>query len=84
MTLRQRERHTDVNDIASDIEHEQVEISLAEHAKRMKRDQEPDANGDYAILDCVECGQEIGGGRLKAAIKNTLCIYCATKMEKRR
>lgn len=84
MTFRQRERHTDVNDIASDIEHEQVEISLAEHAKRMKRDQEPDATGAYEITECVECGQEIGEGRLKAAIKNTLCIYCATKREKRR
>ena len=83
MSLRERERRADVNDLAADVEQEAVEISLAEHAKRMKRDQEPDADGHYLVLDCVDCGSEIGEGRLKAAIKNTLCIYCATRRERK-
>lgn len=78
-----REHASDVSDQASQRETEHLDISLREHARKMKRDQEPDKAGNYTLLDCVECGSEIGLARIKVAIKNTLCIHCATLAERR-
>lgn len=37
----------------------------------------------FEITDCVKCGEEIGDKRLHVAIKNTLCIECATAQERK-
>lgn len=74
---------TDTSDLATQREQENLDISLREHARAMKRSQEVREDGTYEFEDCEECGQEIGEGRLKVAIKNTLCIHCATAAEKR-
>jgi RNA polymerase-binding transcription factor DksA len=77
------EKITDKSDLATQREQENLDISLREHARAMRRSQEPREDGTYEFEDCEECGLEIGEGRLKFAIKNTLCIHCATAAEKR-
>lgn len=74
---------TDVSDQATAREMENLDISLREHARRVRRSQDARADGTYEITECVECGEDIGEGRLTHAIKNTLCIHCATAAEKR-
>lgn len=76
------EKHTDILDIASSAQQEHMKHALHDHAKKMRRDQEPDKNGVYAILDCIECGDEIGEGRLAVAIKNTRCVRCVSLEER--
>jgi RNA polymerase-binding transcription factor DksA len=60
----------DENDRASAIEHAMTDAAS-------KRSQEPDKDGTYSILDCLNCGNEIGDGRLRVSIKNTICLECA-------
>jgi RNA polymerase-binding transcription factor DksA len=74
---------TDPSDLATQREQENLDISLKEHARAMRRSQELREDGTYEIEECLECGNEIGLGRLMHAIKNTLCIHCATAAEKR-
>lgn len=74
---------TDVSDLATQREQENLEISRREHGRAMTRSQEALADGTYEIEECIECGNEIGLGRLMHSIKNTLCIHCATAAEKR-
>lgn len=77
------EHHPDPHDVASDLEMQATESAIYEVRKRAKRDQEPNANGEYEVIDCTECGSEIGEGRLKVSLKNHWCIYCATEHERR-
>jgi RNA polymerase-binding transcription factor DksA len=77
------EKHSDPHDVASDLEMMATEAAIYEARKKSKRDQEPDAKGAYEIEDCIECGNEIGAGRLKFSIRNTLCVECATVHERR-
>jgi len=80
-----REEHEimpDPLDQAAAAERRNSEIALNDVRRACRRSQEPDESGAYAILECVWCGEEIGKGRLDAAIKNTLCIYCATAQER--
>ena len=79
----EREHQADVSDLATTVEQESVHLTWLAHHSKVKRSQEPDADGNYAILDCIQCGEEINPERLKVAIKNTLCIYCATLAERR-
>lgn len=74
----------DENDRASALELAITEAAVAELQYRAKPDQEPDAQGVYRILDCVDCGEEIDPGRLRAALRNTRCIYCQTDRERPR
>lgn len=76
------EKHPDPHDIASDLEMMSTEAAIYEARKKTKRDQEADAKGRYEIEDCVECGNEIGEGRLRVSIRNTLCVECATAHER--
>lgn len=78
------EQLSDPNDVASEVEMRTTESALNRVRQAARRQQEPDAQGRYAILDCVECGSEIGEGRLRVAIKNHLCIYCAELSERKR
>lgn len=78
------EQLSDPNDIASEVEMLTTESALNRVRRAARRHQEPDANGVYAILDCIECGAEIGEGRLKVSIKNDICIYCAELAERKR
>jgi len=84
VTLPEAEKFTDQNDRASDIEDRAREQAVYDTRKNAKRTQEPDEHGKYLVLECVDCGEEIGEGRLRVSIKNTLCIYCAEASERRR
>ena len=77
------EKHTDVLDIASSVQQEAMKHAIHDHAKKMKRDQEPDKEGVYAATECIECGDDIGEGRLQHSIRNHWCIHCATLVERR-
>lgn len=79
-----REDMADEHDRASRLELLEMEQRLLTARKSARRTQEPDEHGAYLTLDCVQCGSEIGIDRLKVAIKNTLCIDCATWNERRR
>lgn len=79
-----REKLTDILDIASESEGKFRDNAISEARAKVKQDQLPDKDGVYAVLDCVECGEEIGEGRLRAAPKNTICIHCASAAERRR
>lgn len=83
-SLHEREHVSDVSDKASQVEMENLQISLQEHARKVRRSQEVRMDGTYAIEDCVKCGEVIGEGRLRVSIKNTLCISCANYAEGRR
>lgn len=78
------ERTADVSDQASRVEEEAAMHRAIEHTRKMRRSQEPDTEGVYAITDCDDCGGEIGHDRIAVAIQNTLCWGCATIREKRR
>lgn len=84
MTQHQIAKHSDESDIASEIEAAFLEKAINDVRAKVKRSQEPNSRGSYLILECIECGGGIGQGRLEVSIKNTLCIECATALEKRR
>lgn len=84
------ERNADPLDTASSIELIQNAERVAEHSRLVKQTQLPVVKvvggvetEVYEITECETCGEEIGEGRLKAAIKNTLCIGCAEVAEKK-
>lgn len=78
------ERTPDVSDQASRVEEEAAMHRAIEHARKMRREQEPRADGTYEFLDCDDCGGEIGLDRIEVSIQNRLCWGCATIREKRR
>jgi RNA polymerase-binding transcription factor DksA len=78
------DRATDPIDIACEQEQRERESHLNAAKARCIRDQLPLPDGTYAITECDECGNEIGEARLRVAIRNCLCIDCATADEKRR
>ncbi len=69
--------------MATDLEMQATQAALHRIQKATKRDQEPDENGVYQIVECVECGADIEEGRLEHAIHNTVCIGCMTAREHR-
>ena len=77
------EKFTDPLDIASRNEAIATEDALREQRKLAVPQQQPDAQGNYKVTECVECGEEIGEKRLKVAIKNLFCIDCATAKERK-
>lgn len=83
MTIPAKEKHIDILDRASQAEMAFTEASINAARRANKRMQEPDEDGKYLVLDCIDCGDEIGDERLKVATKNKLCIHCATARERR-
>lgn len=84
MTDREKEKLTDPSDIATQLEMDRNEGLLNEARSRARRTQEAQADGSYLIVECTGCGNDIGDGRLKHSIKNTICIGCATAAERKR
>lgn len=78
------EKYSDPLDVASRNESIATEDAVREQRKLVVPHQIPDAAGNFKVMECVECGGEIGVQRLMVAIKNTLCIYCATEQERRK
>lgn len=78
------EKYSDPLDVASRNEIIATADAVREQRKLAVPQQIPDAAGNFKIMECLECGDEIGEQRLRVAIKNTLCIYCATEQERRK
>lgn len=83
MTEREQEKLTDESDRATRIEQEFTEDSIAEARRKAVPDQMPLPDGSYEVVDCDDCGEPIGEKRLQVAIKNRICIDCATNRERR-
>lgn len=79
-----REHLTDDIDRASALEMMENASSVNAIRQKAKQDQLPDTEGRYMILDCVDCGGEIGIERIRVSLRNTLCVGCATARERRR
>lgn len=80
--LPEAERLTDDSDRATEQESRTLAIALFEASTRAKRQQEARSDGTYAVIDCVDCGTEIGIGRLNVAIRNRYCVVCAARQER--
>ena len=75
------EKYSDPLDVASRNEMYATNEAIREQRLKCKPQQEPDADGNYLVHECMECGDHIGEQRLKVAIKNLLCVSCATLEE---
>ena len=80
----EQEKYSDPLDVASRNESIATDDAVREQRKLAVPQQFPDAAGNFAITECVECGEHIGEQRLKVAIKNLLCWDCATAQERKR
>ena len=80
----EQEKYSDPLDVASRNESIATADAVREQRKLAVPQQIPDAAGNFSVTECLECGNEIGEQRLRVAIKNTLCIYCATEQERRK
>ena len=78
------EQYSDPLDVASRNESIATEDAVREQRKLAIPQQIPDAAGNFKVLECVACGEDIGSARLMVAIKNLLCIDCATAQEGKR
>lgn len=74
---------TDVVDIAGVAEARDRSAALAAVQRKAKPQQLPRQDGSFEFTDCDDCGDDIGEARLKVAAMNRLCIFCATKRERR-
>lgn len=76
-----------MREVGDDVDraNELAEMETANHLylarKKAAPEQVPLADGTYAQTDCVECGNEIGEGRLK--LGKLRCIECQRALEKR-
>lgn len=82
MTHPTHEHHPDPIDRASDLEMANTADAIRAVQLRNEQKQKPLPDGTYAEPDCIECGNEIGIGRLRIASNNVMCIHCATAAEK--
>ncbi len=80
----EQEKYSDPLDVASRNESIATDDAVREQRKLAVPQQIPDEHGHFAVTECLACGEHIGEQRLKVAIKNTLCIYCATEQERRK
>ena len=80
----EQEKYSDPLDVASRNESIATDDAVREQRKLAVPQQIPDEHGHFAVTECLACGEHIGEQRLRVAIKNTLCIYCATEQERRK
>lgn len=78
------EKYSDPLDVASRNEMYATNEAIREQRLKCKPQQEPDADGNYLVHECLECGEDIGEQRLRVAIKNLFCVDCASAQERER
>lgn len=83
MTYVVNTNYPDPIDRASELEMIRTEDAIRQVQLRNVQKQLPGPDGMYPSPDCLECGDEIPLGRLKAASNNILCLICAAAVEKR-
>lgn len=79
-----REILADETDRASRAEMEINESRIAEASRLSEQRQKPDAQGNYKVLDCIDCDNPIGEERLRVAANNLHCVHCAGLNERRK
>lgn len=82
--MQEQERCSDFLDTASRNESIATDDAVREQRKLAVPQQFPDEHGNFAVTECLECGEHIGEQRLRVAIKNLLCWDCATAQERKR
>ena len=83
MTHMDDEKYSDPLDVASRNEMYATNEAIREQRLKCKPQQEPDADGNYLVHECLECGDHIGEQRLRVAIKNLYCVECVTAQERK-
>lgn len=68
-------------DRANELAEMETANSLYLARKKAAPEREPDANGNYPDMECVDCGGEIAAGRLR--LGKVRCIGCQTELERR-
>lgn len=79
----EREHLSDPIDVATNNSMMAVEVAIKEVSSRARRQQERRVDGTYEFLFCESCDLKIEEGRLDAAPMNLLCVFCASKRERR-
>lgn len=79
--LTPHDRESDDNDRATRVEMEATAAHLDRARRAARQDQTPGPDGLFLVTECVECGEDIGEGRLRVAARNTLCVHCASAAE---
>jgi RNA polymerase-binding transcription factor DksA len=77
------EKYSDPLDVASRNEMYATNEAIREQRLKCKPQQEPDADGNYLVHECLECGDHIGEQRLRVAIKNLYCVECVSAQERK-
>lgn len=82
MTQEQSENYADPLDRASELALISTDDAIRAVQRLNQQKQLPGPDGLYPEPDCIECGEDIGIGRLTHAANNILCIHCATAAER--
>ncbi len=80
----EQEKYSDPLDVASRNESIATDDAVREQRKLAVPQQFPDEHGHFAGTECLACGEHIGEQRLKVAIKNLLCVECASAQERKK
>ena len=77
------EHHCDPFDVASDVEARARDGAINEAMAKAKPQQVVQSDGTFLVVDCLECGDDIGEARLRVASRNHFCVHCASVLERR-
>ena len=77
------EHHSDPFDVASDVEARARDGAISAARDKAKPQQVARPDGTFLIVDCMECGNDIGAERLRVAARNHFCTHCASVLERR-
>ena len=83
MTTSNYENSSDLIDIANDLAMKLTDAAIGDSRRKVKQDQIPDSQGNFKVLECIECELDIGIERLKVAPRNYYCVFCASSMERK-
>lgn len=81
MELEEAERHSDPLDQATDLTIALVDAARDENARRLKPEQEQNADGTWPVTECRDCGEDLGQ---RAALGKVRCTDCQTETERKR
>lgn len=77
------EHHSDPFDVASDVEARARDVAISAARAKAKPQQVARPDGTFSVVDCLECGDDIGAERLRVAARNLYCLHCASVLERR-
>lgn len=77
-----REIEADELDRAADLTQRTTDAAVEDVRRRSRPEQVQNPDGTWPHEDCVDCGEEIGIGRLR--LGKVRCIYCQQALERGR